>query len=264
MLLTVLIGLSSLYGQVQEGVLYKGDSEYLTLDDGKIELYWFDYNTRREMEYICDYELLNDQGISFIRIGEPISEKWLFLNSQYFLVVYKNDSKEYFSAGFGSILSLDNTRLGTCSATSYLIEKNKEYSPENLRKTTPNNPWVEGVDGPGIGEKIFVELQTWKDSDGSPGGMGAMIISNGYVSYSNPSLYNKNNRVKEIRVSSKDPDFSFTATLSDTPNPQIVKFPTPPKSITIEILSVHPGTHWDDTCINFIYFLEKIQAKQIE
>lgn len=93
--------------------------------------------------------------------------------------------------------------------------------------------------------------------------MGALVISNVYVSYTNPSLYYKNNRVKKIRISNKNLAFTFEVTLADTPNPQIVKLPTPPEEVSIEILSVYRGTDWDDTCVNFIYVLELNQAKDL-
>jgi len=253
-----------IYGQPTEGVPYKGYAEYLTLKDGEIIIDSFDFEKQLDENFVCTYEIFYDHSIPFINIAEPVAAKWLFLNSPEYIVAYKNDTDSFFLGGLGAIAGRDNVRKATYSATSYLSENGIKYGPENLGDSTPDHPWVEGVKGSGIGEKIQLKLQTWKEPNGEAGGMGALVISNGYVSYSNPSLYYKNNRVKKIRVSSKNPAFYFEATLADTPNPQIVKLPVPPEEVCIEILSVYRGTDWDDTCVNFIYGLEFNQAKNLK
>jgi len=260
----LLCALAGTYGQPTEGVPYKGYAEYLTLKDGKIIIDSFDFEKRLNENFVCNYEIFYDHGIPFINIADPIASKWLFLSSPEYIVAYKNNADSFFLGGIGAIAGCDDVRKATYSATSYLSENGIEYCPANLGDSTPDHPWVEGVKGSGIGEKIQLKLQTWKENNGEAGGMGALIISNGYVSYSNPSLYYKNNRVKRIRISSRNPVFSFEMTLPDTPNPQIIKLPMPPEEVSIEILSVYRGTDWDDTCVNFIYVLELNQAKNLK
>ncbi len=51
-------------------------------------------------------------------------------------------------------------------------------------------PWVEGSDGSGIGDKIFI-------SKSSP--IKSIVISNGFVSYKVQTYYN-NNRVKLLKI----------------------------------------------------------------
>lgn len=209
------------------------------------------------------YKLNTNKNIPFITFENTNLETWLFLNSSKIIVAYKNDTEPFFMGGIGSIEGIDNIRKAKkYSATSFLVEGKINYFPENLGNTDPNCPWAEGVNGPGIGEKIFLELETWKNQDGNLGGMGGLIFSNGYVSYSNPSLYNSNNRVKSIKITSKDPNYTLDYELKDTPNPQLVMLPSPSPSIAIEILSIYNGSVSDDTCLNFVLALEYLQAKR--
>ncbi len=65
------------------------------------------------------------------------------------------------------------------------------YSPMNLFDNDLSSSWVEGEDGPGIGSYVLV---------GIPGQfMKYLIIYNGYQE--SESLFFKNNRVKDLRVS---------------------------------------------------------------
>jgi hypothetical protein len=78
----------------------------------------------------------------------------------------------------------------TVRATSYLREKNILYMSDNLTKYPQlEKPWVEGVVGYGIGEKLF--LQNIMAS--------ALHISIGFVSYDRPYLYIMNARPRELR-----------------------------------------------------------------
>ena len=255
----------NLYSQILDDVSYKGYAEYLMIRNKVITLDYYDFKARKNVNIISDFNIINDNGIPFLQLTiRQQNKKWLFLNSSDFIVAYKNDSDSYFLGGIGTSLSFNDVRKATYTSTSFLIEKNNRYTPENLGTTEPNKPWVEGVKGSGIGEKLFLKLQHWIDKDGKPGGIGALILSNGYVSFSNPSLYYKNNRVKEFLVTSKSPDFSFIQRLTDTPNPQFILLPAPTSEITLKIVSIYPGNQWDDTCVNFILTLDLNQSKRIK
>ncbi len=129
------------------------------------------------------------------------------------------------------------------TATSFLTEKDKIYTPDNLTKyPRSENPWADGVPGQGIGEKLFITNTEAIE----------LYISIGYVSYNRPYLYNMNSRPKEIKVSVAG-KFSFIHQLLDTPNYQTIVFPEQVQRnelLIIEILSVYEGTRYQDTCIN--------------
>jgi hypothetical protein len=130
-------------------------------------------------------------------------------------------------------------------ATSFLIENNIVYSPENLTKYPKlDNPWCEGVEGQGVGEKLYIQRTL----------ASALHISIGFVSYNKPYLYNMNSRPKDLHLSVEG-KFSFTHHLLDTPNYQKISFPQRIEyddTLVVEILSVYEGIRYQDTCINNI------------
>ena len=131
------------------------------------------------------------------------------------------------------------------TATSFLTEKDKNYSSENLSKNPHlETPWVEGAAGQGIGEKLYIKNTIATE----------LYISLGFVSFYRPYLYTMNSRPKELKFS-VDGKFSLVQHLSDTPNYQKIVFPEQVKYddiLVIEILSVYEGTRYQDTCINNI------------
>ncbi len=50
-------------------------------------------------------------------------------------------------------------RIENISSTSFLKEKSIDYKPENLQNYNLDSPWVEGVTGYGIGEKITFKVK---------------------------------------------------------------------------------------------------------
>jgi hypothetical protein len=105
-------------------------------------------------------------------------------------------------------------------------------------------PWVEGVDGPGIGGTIDIEFSRAAKE---------LIILNGYVDLIRRDLYRKNNRLKTIRIESESPAFSMSATLEDVVRFHEVALPAATSKVRLTILSVYKGTKYDDTCISKIF-----------
>jgi hypothetical protein len=106
-------------------------------------------------------------------------------------------------------------------------------------------PWVEGKEGHGIGEWIEINMASPIDE---------IVFLNGYIDPNRPDLYSANSRAKEIQISVDDE--SWTYTIMDTANPQILKLPRlVTGNIRFTIKDVYPGTKYTDTCIAGIYFL---------
>lgn len=109
-------------------------------------------------------------------------------------------------------------------------------------------PWVEGVAGPGIGQKVYVEF--WEPFDN-------IIVLNGYVDLLNPKLYKENNRVKDMLVIGKDDGgnilFEESVFFVDVPSFQKFEFPVKARFVELMIQSVYSGTKYDDTCIRSIF-----------
>jgi hypothetical protein len=252
--------------QSLSGLVYRGVAEYIIFGPQNVRVISYDfkkgvYGTDAE----CTYSLSGVEGIPFIDVSQPISERWLFLHSEQFAIIFRKDNSDFFRSYIGTAMGFDNVRPAKgYEATTALVEGTKVYTATNLGLVRTDNPWVEGVKGPGIGEKLTLALQTWQGPTGGVGGMGALVIVNGFISYNDPSLYIKNNRVRGIRVTAVDNSFTFDCELQDTPNPQIVNLPHPPSVVTIEITSVYPGTKWDDTCLSIIWALEEDQAAALK
>jgi hypothetical protein len=126
-----------------------------------------------------------------------------------------------------------------------------DYGPESLFDNADNTAWVEGVDGQGIDEWIVVAfdgLRLVKEIE----------IKNGYMK--DPTLYQKNSRVKEMKV-----EFSGrqkrSVVLKDTGAAQPIALPKdqPLKAnwIKFTIESVYPGNKWEDTAISELHIVSE-------
>ena len=150
-------------------------------------------------------------------------------------------------------------------ATSELQEGIITYSAENVLIHSVLKPWVEGVTGSGIGEKLIFtrdEKALWGPREGHFYRYRGIILSNGFVDYNRPYLYEYNNRVKKIRVSRGNPDEYVDIEVEDTPLFQYIdfgeKFQTKNEQLIIEILDVYRGSRYDDTCINLMVPMGRI------
>lgn len=135
---------------------------------------------------------------------------------------------------------------GEFTATSSLQDGTGVFSTNNLNLSI-GKPWAEGVAGYGIGEKLTLCAGAFPLSQSN------LYISIGFVSYSEPQLYEYNSRPAKIRLSHGDD--SIIVDLLDTPHFQFIDLPYwHDGNLEIEILDVYPGTKWQDTCINSILF----------
>jgi hypothetical protein len=221
----------------------------------RFRLSTYDRMTGGGDEYYGTYTLDISDNITFLNVhfDNENDERWLILANGTLCDIYKSDGK-HIQGVTGSVNRTEIIWIWSkdlISASSYLQENNFSYLPNNLSidyKT--DNPWVEGVDGLGINEKIYFEKRYVSN--------GSMHISIGYVSYNKPYLYNQNSRPKRIKLSVEN-KFSIIADLKDTPHYQEIKFPsdiTMDDILILEILDVYPGTKYEDTCINTIFFEE--------
>ena len=216
----------------------------------------FDRMTGDGDYYIGTYTLNIQDNITFVNahFENSIDERWLILGNGTLGDIYKSGNRVPGNHIHGVTGSVNREEIigfypVNVSSSSYLIDNGISYSPDNLSNFfQTDRPWVEGVEGYGINEKIFFE-QAFLPS-------GSMYISIGYVSFDKPYLYNQNSRPKKIKLT-VEYKFSFEVELRDTPHYQEIKFPSDIERddmVILEILDVYPGTKYEDTCINSIYF----------
>jgi len=250
--------------------IYRSDygiSIHITDTFLKAELYEYSGDLKTTEEYNVSWEIIN--GIRYLSFNynggfldhhkdNKIShgkKRYLVIEGEFFLLFFNENNKCEFEIE-ESKAPIDWSNVTTISATSELKEKNTVYSVKNLYNLSQLNPWVEGVPGDGIGEIIRIEME---QSRRRPDGVQKIIslyISNGFVDYNKPYLYEYNNRVKKIRIRNIGNGYNeyLDFNIEDSPNVNRIyfEFKNPSYIIDIEILEVYKGTKYDDTCINFL------------
>ena len=142
-------------------------------------------------------------------------------------------------------------KVQSAAATSNLADyQDKSYGADKLIDGNAATPWVEGVDGTGIGEQIILSLPGTTTVHG-------ILLYNGYLQ--TDDLHTKNGRVTRVSV-----DFGNGVVVEeDVWDPTMsVQYPIPSRveldqsvktdKIVITILDAQSGTKYDDTCIGEI------------
>jgi hypothetical protein len=239
-----------------DGLFYMDIPE---LDDGTIDL----TGQRIKGNIQGRYTIIEENGLVYILAAE---KKYLVLynesvvcvlldcqNNDAFFGFNKNSiyvtirEGRYPFIGFAGQWSFDTRVSSFLTETVSGSVKNYDGFPEKyqfeLRK-----PWVEGVDGHGIGE--------WLETRpiGSPSNLSGILFFNGYIDPNRPDLFYANSRIKEVLVTSTQ--YSWTYQIQDTPNPQIMPLPENFDDILrFTIMDVYEGSRYSDTCLAGIYFL---------
>lgn len=157
------------------------------------------------------YTIEKKHKIYEISLNDAKRTKLVALISPKLLVLYekKNGRQIFFGTEKRQSESIYFYSGQSFSASSELVENGKIYAAKNLGNLKPDFPWVEGVKGQGIGEKIFVDTNT-----------PYLILFSGYFSVEKPYLYEYNSRPKTIRASFEKSGKSKIVELEDTPAAQ--------------------------------------------
>jgi hypothetical protein len=243
-----------------DGIVLRNDimilSRYYGFQNDDIEKYPIRWSIENKNKYITFYyngKLLGDN----ITHG---TKKYLVLaGGDYTDNVYFNDDYPSFIAfydenndlvAFFANKSYDFPSRSHIIASSELKEKGIIYRAVSLTDISYLTPWVEGVSGSGIGEKIKFLDTNCSNS--------VIVISNGFVDYKRPYLYEYNNRVKKMKVSYDgkfigEEDNYIIINFEDTPDFQVFNiFPRGYGDLIFEIIDIYPGSRYDDTCINYL------------
>jgi hypothetical protein len=137
----------------------------------------------------------------------------------------------------------------TVSASSFLTEGAVEYRAENMRGFS-GSPWaVKGAD--------MAEAEVRIEADRP---ISWLVFGNGFYRAARPDLYTKNSRPKEIVITYGDTSAAegvrenreHHVILADTFEMQLVPLLYEGRQVTVKIVSVYPGTDYDDICLNYI------------
>ncbi len=268
---------------------YFGGFDYVKLDQSGYSCYMGNFLFDRSFyEFRLDNAQNKESSLRF-SLPQPIKTDSVFPNSSYyergtwqskkeynFDYLYLSSNKNYtykeklgmlvhprklllfdknfllFSSDEGLRWSGANPRVVSVRSSSSLVEGNKDYNGQNTIQfsSTDNIPWVEGIDGQGIGEWFEIETVTWNWP------VDFLLISNGYVDFSKPYLYEYNSRIKKMRIQIEEHDIDFEVVLTDTPQFQEIRLPKKIDDgetvIRFTILDVYSGSKWEDTCLNLV------------
>ena len=109
-------------------------------------------------------------------------------------------------------------------------------------------PWA-SANGKGIGEKIRIDVG--RDAD-----VSTLKIINGYAAPNHPDYYEKNSRVKKIKVTNTDTQKSKKLTVQDIKTEQTFDISAlgNGRTFEVEILDVYGGSKYKDLCIQYLVF----------
>jgi hypothetical protein len=140
------------------------------------------------------------------------------------------------------------------SANTFLAEGTTEYRAANMREFS-NSPWaIKNTKLPGA--EIVLEADK---------SVSCLVIGNGFYHAGKPDLYKKNGRPCEILITYGDvpgengaaETMEHHVILADTYEMQFIPLLyVDRQNVRIKILSVYPGTDYDDTCLNYIGALD--------
>ena len=134
-----------------------------------------------------------------------------------------------------------------CVSSVLKSQKGNQYGPENMFDGDPGTAWVEGVDGDGVGEAIVIRFDEPED-------VVTIEIRNGYNK--NSDIFAKNNRISAVVVKASN-GYSAVAELADNGELQGIDLSEQKivgvDWISIEIISVYPGSKYADTAISELW-----------
>jgi len=214
------------------------------------------------------YSIVSEHGVPFVNINwyDGNSDKFLllFYGSSDRILLYKDETEPFFKGKYwDDTFGLDESGTNAHSdklyktteiaASSTLNNGSVVYSSE-ISNLLIGKPWVEGVQGQGIGEKLTFNV-SYADN---------LYISTGFVSYNRPNLFSQNSRPSRINISflSNSSEDSFFVDLEDTPHFQKIELPQSISlsgnvTVQIQIYEIFAGARWPDTGVNAILYSRK-------
>lgn len=131
-----------------------------------------------------------------------------------------------------------------CVSSVLSPQGKNRYGPEHLSpRTEGSGAWCEGVKGNGIGQTISFRFK------GGPQIVSIIDLENGY--HKSDKHYRTNGRIRSVAISSNKGKLGVFE-VGDTKYSNI-EFPQGKYQwIKLEILSVYPGTKYQDVCITGI------------
>jgi hypothetical protein len=156
---------------------------------------------------------------------------------------------------------LDHTDYDATASSTLAAQGKHNYDVVNIKgdptRDVPS-PWVEGVEGDGIGESITLNVKR-------PLPLYGILIQPGYYEYDDKEPWLKNNRVAALEIMLND-EHTFTESIPDErfERPYLIRvrdYTKPVNKIKLVIKGVHRGTQFRDTCISLVELRAPLSKK---
>lgn len=133
--------------------------------------------------------------------------------------------------------------MTVCATSSLSTTKNYNFGPEQAVDSNPKTAWVEGARGQGLGNWIMLRFEQVRP-------VRYLGIENGFGKQIDSERWEQLSRVKDALIETSD-GLIERVRLKDTDQPQYVDLgrETQPTWIRLTLLSVYPGTKWQDTAL---------------
>lgn len=131
-----------------------------------------------------------------------------------------------------------------CATSSLSVQKHYNFGPDQAVDSNPKTAWVEGSRGPGLGNWIMLRFD-------QPQPVRYLGFENGFGKQIESERWQHLARVKDALIETSD-GLMQRVRLRDTDQPQFVDLgrDIQPTWIRLTLLSVYPGTKWQDTALN--------------
>jgi hypothetical protein len=147
---------------------------------------------------------------------------------------------------------LDHTDYDATASSTLAAQGKHNYDVVNIKGDPTRevqSPWVEGVEGDGIGESITLNVKR-------PLPLFGILIQPGYYDYDDKEPWLKNNRVAALEITLNN-EHTFTESIPDEhfERPYLIRvrdYTKPVNKIKLVIKSVYRGTQFRDTCISLV------------
>lgn len=188
------------------------------------------------------------------------NKKAIVLKNDSIIILYYLDEgwneKNPFFIGINEKSHINILPYSDIRASSEFQENDKIYSSNLLNQCIIESPWVENDSEYGIGEYLEFSLSGMTSSEKKRESTGFFLL-NGFISWKNPSLYEKNCRIKRLKIEDLLTKEYWYQEISDTPNPQYVDCKGHENhKIRVIIVDVYEGTKYKDTCISGVILVK--------
>jgi hypothetical protein len=161
----------------------------------------------------------------------------------------------------GNQYFLDHSDYDATASSTLKAQGKHNYEVVNIKgdptRDVPS-PWVEGVEGDGIGESITLNVKR-------PLPLYGIRIKPGYYQYDEKEPWLKNNRIAALEIMLND-EHTFTEMIPDErfERPYLIRvrdYTKPVNKIKMVVKAVHRGTKFRDTCVSLVKLRAPLSKK---